>query len=221
MTEVAHAISEAAMAKPKATSAHRALVIGHGTLAASVVDVLNARGISATCVDQIGDADAAGPVSLVFHLWFPDPHTDSAVKLSDYPLKLLEQSLASAPSLIAAHESPAIINFAFLPAIYVGTALEDHVSTLRGGITGVTRTMARKFGKQGLRVTCVQAGLVDIPETQRWVSDIVKSVQVPTKRWATPSEVAKFLVFLAVDSLYTTGQTMIIDGGLTAGITGT
>jgi hypothetical protein len=203
------------------TTVHRALVIGKNSLAQAVSDVLATRSIAVEHRDSLAGASDVQSVSLVFHAWFPDPYDDSPATLAMYPQQLLEHSVAMVDGLTAAHPTPAIIPFAFLPAIYVGTVLEDYTSALRGGITGVTRTLARKFGKRGLRVSCVQAGLMDMPETQAWVSDKVKQVVVPTKRWANAIEVAKFMVFLAADSTYTTGQTMIIDGGLTAGITGT
>lgn len=206
---------------PTSSQTHRALVIGRGTLAHAIAEVLKNRGIDSEIRDGLSDAGDAEGFSLVFHAWFPDPKSDSEQALSDYPRHLLHHGLQCAEALTASHASPAIINFALLPAIYVGTELEDHSSSLRGGITGVTRTLARKFGKQGLRVTCVQAGLVDMPETQAWVTEFVTKAPVPAKRWANATEIAKFMVFLGVDSLYTTGQTMIIDGGLTAGITGT
>jgi NAD(P)-dependent dehydrogenase (short-subunit alcohol dehydrogenase family) len=199
---------------------HSAVVIGHGSLADATCSVLQKRGIETTVTATASEALKSSP-SLLFNLWYPEPKIHSSKEMSDYPRELLELGLEFGRSAPAAHASSAMINFAFLPAIYVGTDLEDHASTLRGGITGTTRTLARRFGKQGLRVTCVQAGLVDMPETQSWTSEAVKKVAVPVKRWAGAEEVAKFMVFLAVDSLYTTGQTMIIDGGLTAGITGT
>jgi NAD(P)-dependent dehydrogenase (short-subunit alcohol dehydrogenase family) len=40
-------------------------------------------------------------------------------------------------------------------------------------------------------------------------------------RWGTPEEVAKFVAFLVVRNGYMTGQAVIMDGGMTAGITGT
>lgn len=209
-------------------STHHAIIVGEGTLADSVASVLAERQISTTITHGtnistglLNELSEAGtPATLIFNLWYPNPKSDQPEMLGTYPQQLLEQSATVSESM-SQEKQPAIINFAFLPAIYVGTEMEDHVASLRGGITGVTRTLARKFGRKGIRVTCVQAGLVDMPETQSWVSETVKQVQVPSKRWATSSEVAKFMVFLAVDSLYTTGQTMIIDGGLTAGITGT
>ena len=40
--------------------------------------------------------------------------------------------------------------------------------------------------------------------------------QIPLKRFARPEEIAKLLIFLASDSAgYITGQTIVIDGGLT------
>lgn len=207
---------------------HHAVIIGEGSLADAVAEVMASRKVTVTRETPESFKpemlktlrDAGNAPTLVFNVWYPNPTTDGPNVLSSYPQTLLEQSLIAADTL-SEQKDAAIINFAFLPAIYVGTDLEDHVPALRGGITGVTRTLARKFGRKGIRVTCVQAGLVDMPETQAWVSDTVKQVQVPSKRWATPLEVAKFMSFLAIDSLYTTGQTMIIDGGLTAGITGT
>ncbi len=203
------------------TMYQRALVIGTGTLAEEVTAILANRGIEVQQQSTLYEKAGGPKPELIFHLWFPEPGKHSAKDVSDYPRELLQHGQEACAELASSYPSSAIIHFAFLPAIFVGTELEDHASTLRGGITGVTRTLARKFGKQGVRVTCVQAGLVDMPETMLWVSDVVKEVQVPTKRWANPNEIAKFLVFLAADSLYTTGQTMIIDGGLTAGISGT
>ena len=197
-----------------------AVVVGNNSIAEAVASVLQGRNIQTTVVADL-DAAMNSTASLMFPCWYPDPTVHTVADLMAYPQKLMECGLQFGQRLADPAASTAIINFAFLPAIYVGTALEDYVSTLRGGITGVTRTLARKFGKQGLRVTGVQAGLVEMADTQSWVSEHVKKAPVPMKRWATPIEVAKWMVFLGADSTYTTGQTMIIDGGLTAGITGT
>lgn len=200
---------------------HRALIVGEGSLAEALATVLNERAIPYETCATVDSAHTCEGISLVFYAWFPTPGKDDLDVICSFPRRMLKHSLDNAAALIEAHPTPAIINFSFLPAIYVGTELEDHASSVRGAITGVTRTLARKFGKQGLRVTGVQAGLTEMPETQAWVSERVTQVVVPAKRWATPKEVAKLMAFLAVDSLYTTGQTMIIDGGLTAGVTGT
>ncbi len=203
------------------STGYRALVLGGNTLANAVAAVLNERGIPVVSTVDAADIAQHPETSLIFNCWYPLPQSDTPETIASYPNQLLKQSLAAKAILASAHPSAAIINFAFLPAMYVGTSLEDYSPILRGGITGVTRTLARKFGRSGIRVTCVQAGLTDLPESEQWASEVVKKVQVPVKRWARAEEIAKFMVFLAIDSKYTTGQTMIIDGGLTAGITGT
>ncbi|HBE69783.1 MAG TPA: hypothetical protein DDW52_16685 [Planctomycetaceae bacterium] len=199
---------------------HRALIIGENSLSSALSSILDTKDIVHSSCKSLDDGLPVGTTA-IFHTWFPNPDQDSPQALAIYPQKLLEHSLASAATLTANHPTAAIVSFCFLPAMYVGTALEDHTSNLRGGVTGVTRTLCRKFGKQGLRTACVQGGLIDMPEVDGWVSEAVKTVEVPTKRWATAQEVAKFMFFLGIQSTYTTGQTMVIDGGLTSGITGT
>ena len=200
--------------------APKALIVGKDSIAKAVQKELELRGVASELVDACNQTLDYVP-NFVFNLWYPDPTDTNLSRIWTYPQELLEQGFSLGASMAQEHDSAAIINFAFLPAIYIDTPLENSVSSLRGSITGATRTLARRFGKQGLRVTGVQAGLIDIPETQGWVSDKVKSVPVPSKRWANAEEVAKLLIFLASDSMYITGQSVIIDGGLTAGISGT
>jgi NAD(P)-dependent dehydrogenase (short-subunit alcohol dehydrogenase family) len=219
-----------------ADSEHRILVHGQGELVEAVAGEFLARGalvaVTGTvdgCVSVaassdegqvIADAaDALGGLTVLANVCFPVP-AYGVEFVTQYPERLRARCAAAADVLIRSNCSTAIINHCALPAMYVGTELEDYMSSLRGGVTGVTRTFARKYGKQGLRATAVQSGLVELSDTS-WVSSLVQEVQVPIGKWASLEEIAKFMVFLALDSTYTTGQTMIMDGGLTAGISGT
>ena len=214
---------------------HRVLVCGRGDLVVATAKVFAERGASVAltgaaegCISLSPDEPAnliakakaeLGGLTIVVNVCLPEP-ADGIEYVKAYPEALRELCAVAAEVLIECEGSPAIINHCALPAMYVGTELEDYMATLRGGVTGVTRTFARKYGKQGLRVTAVQSGLVEVAD-DGWVSQTVRDVVVPTKEWISLEEIAKFLAFLAVDSTYTTGQTMIIDGGLTAGISGT
>jgi 3-oxoacyl-[acyl-carrier protein] reductase len=95
------------------------------------------------------------------------------------------------------------------------------MSTLKGAVTGVTRTLCRKFGRDGVRVNCVQTGLIDLPEAREFIGPELQAVKVPIGRWGRAEDVAKLVAFLALKNRYMTGQVVIIDGGLTAGLTGT
>jgi NAD(P)-dependent dehydrogenase (short-subunit alcohol dehydrogenase family) len=165
-------------------------------------------------------AERLGGLDSLLSVCVPSPELDP-MALYTYPRALLQRCLAAAQSMVAAGKRGTIVNHCFLPAMYEGTRFDPHLPALKGAITGVTRTLCRQFGKAGIRVNCVQTGLVDIPETKAIVSEMVQKVKVPVGRWATATEVARLMTFLALDNGYVSGQCLIIDGGLTAGITGT
>ena len=84
----------------------------------------------------------------------------------------------------------------------------------------MARSLAMEYGPRGIRANCVAPGVV---ETGLWnehlarpeVADAVVSL-IPTRRTSTPEEVADVIVFLASDAGdYVTGQTWVMDGGLT------
>ena len=217
-----------------ADNAHCVLVSGQGDLASVIASMFASRGakvaLTGTAENCISLADGEakeliaqaseklGGLSVLVNVCLPLPEYGIDF-VTEYPDRLRSLCLAAAEVMVNTEGSPAIINHCALPAMYVGTKLEDYMSTLRGGVTGVTRTYARKFGKLGLRVTAVQSGLSELADDS-WVSQTVKDVRVPVKDWVSLEEIANFIGFLAIDSTYTTGQTMIIDGGLTAGISG-
>jgi 3-oxoacyl-[acyl-carrier protein] reductase len=167
-----------------------------------------------------GAIEKLGGLDVLINVLVPTPETDPR-SLGDYPGALLTRCLAAANAMSAAGKKGTIVNHCFLPAMYAGTKFDPYMPAIKGSITGVTRTLCRQFGKAGIRVNCVQTGLLDMPETKAVASPEVLKVKVPVGRWATCAEVAKMMTFLALDNGYISGQCIILDGGLTAGITGT
>jgi NAD(P)-dependent dehydrogenase (short-subunit alcohol dehydrogenase family) len=159
-----------------------------------------------------------GLTSLV-NICLPNPN-DRLTTIMGYSEQLLVRNL-SAVNCMSASGGGSIVNHCALPIMYAGGELEDYISSLRGAITGVVRTIARKYGRQNIRCVGVQTGMLDLPEVHAWASEAVKAVEVPVKRWGTPVECAKLVAFLAIDATYITGQTLILDGGMTAGLSGT
>ena len=87
----------------------------------------------------------------------------------------------------------------------------------KGGVTSMTRGLARTYAADGIRVNAVAPGLVDTPMIH---DDLPAAVlqglvdQVPVGRLATPEEVAPAVVFLASDhAVYITGTTLNVSGG--------
>lgn len=89
----------------------------------------------------------------------------------------------------------------------------------KAAMMGMARSLAHEVGRFGIRVNCVAPGLIDSDMTQAMPKEKLKAMRqdIPLRRLGQPQEVAKLIDFLISDnSQYLTGQTIVLDGGLTA-----
>lgn len=92
-------------------------------------------------------------------------------------------------------------------------------TTEKWAMVGMTKYMAGRYGKHGIRVNCVapggyNPGLSDNPDTQKFVDTYIENC--PLGRWATEDDIKGPVAFLASDaSAYVTGATLVMDGGWT------
>lgn len=92
----------------------------------------------------------------------------------------------------------------------------------RGGIRQLTMSLAADWGKDGVTVNCLAPGwfrteqnciMYDDPQ---WVDYLTE--RIPAKRPGQPNDLDGAIVFLASEaSRYMTGQTLLIDGGISTG----
>jgi len=92
----------------------------------------------------------------------------------------------------------------------------------RGGIKQLTMSLADDWGKYGITVNCLAPGWFRtaqnqvLYEDQAWV-DYLRE-RIPLKRPGEPDDLDAAMVFLASESSrYVTGQTMLVDGGISTG----
>jgi ketoreductase RED2 len=83
----------------------------------------------------------------------------------------------------------------------------------KAALNHVTRLLANVVGPE-VRVNAVAPGLVDTPWTADWdtVREVVRS-SAPMQRSGRPEDIAEVVLGL-VRSAYTTGQVVVVDGGL-------
>jgi ketoreductase RED2 len=83
----------------------------------------------------------------------------------------------------------------------------------KAALNHVTRLLANVVGPE-VRVNAVAPGLVDTPWTADWdtVREVVRST-APLQRSGRPEDIADVVLAL-VRSAYTTGQVVVVDGGL-------
>ena len=102
----------------------------------------------------------------------------------------------------------------------LGSAGQVNFSATKAALVGMARSITRELGGRGITANVVAPGFIDtdmtaaLPEAQQ--EEYKK--RIPAGRFATPSEVAKVVTWLASDdAAYISGAVIPVDGGLGMG----
>jgi len=94
-------------------------------------------------------------------------------------------------------------------------------NTSKAAVVALTKCMAVEYAPYGIRVNCVVPAVIDTPLFDSAVTPEGKKKRmerIPLKRFGLAEEVAQAVLFFASDeSAYTTGETLLVDGGMLAG----
>jgi NAD(P)-dependent dehydrogenase (short-subunit alcohol dehydrogenase family) len=119
-----------------------------------------------------------------------------------------------------------IVNIASIQA-FLSEPCGSAYGASKGGIAALTRGLAVDLAPAGIRVNAIAPGFIrtrmslnaegiDETSTEEFQDWYVRRRKIPLARAGLPSEVAAVAAFLAsADASYMTGQTLIVDGGLT------
>ncbi|GAA0994975.1 3-oxoacyl-ACP reductase FabG [Subtercola frigoramans] len=101
-----------------------------------------------------------------------------------------------------------------------GSAGQVNYSSSKAGLVGLARSVTRELGARGITANVVAPGFIETEMTAE-LSDALQTEykkSIPAGRFATPTEVARVVTWLASDdAAYISGAVIPVDGGLGMG----
>ncbi len=131
---------------------------------------------------------------------------------------------AAGAQMVAQGQGGRIVNISSVNG-FLGMAQSSHYNTAKGAVDQLTRCLAVEWAPHGILVNGVAPGFVDTAmsivdgvnelETSDFQEFYVRRRRIPLARAAQPDEIAAAVLFLASERCsYITGQTLVVDGGL-------
>lgn len=169
-------------------------------------------------VNNVGMTRPGDPATISEELW------DSQLELN---LKSVYLSCHHVLPIMEQQGSGVIVSNASIAGIsYLGKAQVAY-STAKAALLHFTRVTAVIYAPKNIRLNCVVPGMILTPmienfgrsekEEDREVYRKITQHNVPIGRMGEPEDVANAALWLASDaSKYVTGQSLIVDGGLTS-----
>ncbi len=196
----------------------RTNVADEGDMAATVAEVLDRFGRLDTYVNNAGFGGALGPIA------------ETSVEDFDLTFDVLVKSvffgIKYAAPVLTAQGHGSVINTASVAALRAGYA--PHLYTAaKTAVAALTESVALELAASNVRCNAVAPGLIitplfygrpDATAEQLDRLRLENTGNQPIARPGEPADIAAMVAFLASDDAeWITGQSFVVDGGLTAG----
>ncbi len=135
-------------------------------------------------------------------------------KIMDLNVTAVFNGCRAVAPVMKAQGGGAIINTSSMVSLY-GQPSGVGYPTSKFAVNGLTKSLARELGRDGIRVNAVAPGVTRTDMVANLPEEIVKRVcaPIPLGRMGEPEEVANAFLFLASDlASYVTGEILSVDG---------
>ena len=187
-------------------------------VAAAVASIVEAHGRIDVVVNAAGVA-GGGPVHMV--------DSDEWDRVLDINLKGTFNVCKHVCAQMITQRSGSVVNIASIEGIE-GTEGGSVYNASKGGVIMLTKSMAIDYGPNQIRVNAVCPGgvstpllhsLIDQPGMEDYRAKMLGAHKLG--RFGEPEEIANAVLFLASsEASFMTGSAMVVDGGMTAGLSG-
>jgi 2-keto-3-deoxy-L-fuconate dehydrogenase len=192
-------------------------------IAARKLDVTDAAAVG-KLMREAGRIDVLANVAGFVHhgsiLDSKDQEWDFAWKLN--VMSMVNTIKAVLPAMLEAGGG-SIVNIASVASSVKGIVSRCVYGTTKAAVIGLTKSVAADYVGKGIRCNCVCPGTVQSPSLDQRIAALGDAeaarkafiARQPMGRLGAPEEVAAICVYLAGDeSLFTTGQPFVVDGGI-------
>ncbi|MCU1237903.1 MAG: short-chain dehydrogenase/reductase [Candidatus Solibacter sp.] len=136
--------------------------------------------------------------------------------MQDTNLKSMFRTLQAVLPQMVAQRSGKVVNLSSV-TFHLGMNPMSHYVTSKGGVIGLTRSLAREMGEHNIHINCITPGAIKTEAEAKVVTDEQAKAMMAAqslRRRLLPLDVARVCLFLSSElSDGMTGQSLNVDGG--------
>jgi 3-oxoacyl-[acyl-carrier protein] reductase len=191
----------------------------HHVVRTDLGDIAQADRLVAEARERFGRLDGVvNNAGVISHIPFAELSLDAWSQVIDTNLTATYRIIQQALPLLGAGSS--VVNIGSRGAA-AGIPLRAHYTAAKAGLIGLTRSLAKELGPQGIRVNVVAPGVIEteafdsMPAERAAGLRATYAQKTALARLGTVGELAGPVLFLLSDAAsYITGETVNVDGGI-------
>lgn len=190
-------------------------------VAADVTKVEDCERLAQTAIDHFGRLDISiAAAGILRRHTIEDMDDDAWNEMLDVDLTGVFRVFRSCASRM--ERGGAMVATSSIAGGVYGWEEHSHYAAAKAGVLGMCRSLAVELAPRGIRVNAVIPGLIESPQSLDAENSLgeegleAAGSMIPFGRVGTVDECARVIRFLTSDdSIYITGQSIVVDGGLT------